>query len=187
MALETKKRKEKPLGPIKKGIRWQLEVMCVLKWKRKENMNESHVVSVTLCIWSRDVLKLFSVAFSSKRLMPKIMKWFKYRRKDTYSTSFNHCFSKLSSGWFPPPGPKGFSYLDCLPFFCSVSKILKIIIIYYLLIWLCWVLVAAWEIFSSEMWDLVPWPGIEPRPPALGAQSLSHWTTREVPVFIFRH
>ena len=31
------------------------------------------------------------------------------------------------------------------------------------------------------MWDLVPWPGIEPGSPALGAQSLSHWTTREVP------
>ena len=32
------------------------------------------------------------------------------------------------------------------------------------------------------MWDLVPWPGIEPRPPALGAQSLSHWPIREVPL-----
>ena len=31
------------------------------------------------------------------------------------------------------------------------------------------------------MWDLVPWPGIEPQPPVLGAWSLSHWTTREVP------
>ena len=31
------------------------------------------------------------------------------------------------------------------------------------------------------MWDLVPWPGIEPRPPALGAWSLSHCTAREVP------
>ena len=30
------------------------------------------------------------------------------------------------------------------------------------------------------MWDLVPRPGIEPGPHALGAQSLSHWTTREV-------
>ena len=29
--------------------------------------------------------------------------------------------------------------------------------------------------------DLVPPPGIEHRPPALGAQSLSHWTTKEVP------
>ena len=31
------------------------------------------------------------------------------------------------------------------------------------------------------MWDLVPQPGIKSRPPALGLQSLSHWTTREVP------
>ena len=27
---------------------------------------------------------------------------------------------------------------------------------------------------------LVPQSGIEPMPPALGAQSLNHWTTREV-------
>ena len=31
---------------------------------------------------------------------------------------------------------------------------------------------------------LVPWPGIEPRPPALGAWSLSRWT-REVPPLAF--
>ena len=31
------------------------------------------------------------------------------------------------------------------------------------------------------LWDLVPWPGFEPGPPALGAQSLSRKTTREVP------
>ena len=30
---------------------------------------------------------------------------------------------------------------------------------------------------SCSMWDLVPLLGIEP---ALGAQSLSHWTTREI-------
>ena len=34
---------------------------------------------------------------------------------------------------------------------------------------------------SCSMWDLVPWSGIKPRPPALGVQSLSPWTTREVP------
>ena len=38
---------------------------------------------------------------------------------------------------------------------------------------------------SFQLWrvvrDLVPSPGIEPGPPALGAQSLSHWTAREVP------
>ena len=32
--------------------------------------------------------------------------------------------------------------------------------------------------------DIVPWPGIKPGPPALGAQSLNHWTTREVPVLL---
>ena len=35
------------------------------------------------------------------------------------------------------------------------------------------------------MWVLVPWPGIEPRPLALGTQNLSHWTTREVPIALF--
>ena len=43
------------------------------------------------------------------------------------------------------------------------------------------ILVVAHRVFSCSMWDLVLWPGIEPRPPALGALSLSHWTTREVP------
>ena len=32
---------------------------------------------------------------------------------------------------------------------------------------------------------LVPWPGIEPRPPALKAQNLNNWTTREALFFIF--
>ena len=36
-----------------------------------------------------------------------------------------------------------------------------------------------------SMWDLVPRPGIKPGSPALGMQSLSHRTTREVPVFNF--
>ena len=57
----------------------------------------------------------------------------------------------------------------------------------YLFIWLHQVLAAAWGIFSWGMqtlscglWDLVPWPGIEPGTPALAAQCLSYWTTREV-------
>ena len=33
---------------------------------------------------------------------------------------------------------------------------------------------------SCQVWDLAPWPEIEPRLPALAAQSLSHWTTKEV-------
>ena len=35
------------------------------------------------------------------------------------------------------------------------------------------------EIFWG-MWNLVPWLGFEPMPLALGAQSLSHWATKEV-------
>ena len=34
---------------------------------------------------------------------------------------------------------------------------------------------------SCGMWDLVPWPGIKPRPSASKGQSLSPWNTREVP------
>ena len=58
-----------------------------------------------------------------------------------------------------------------------------------------WVFVAACRILSCGMWTLnwdmrhlVRWPEIEPRHPVLGAWSLSHWTTREVPqkqTFIF--
>lgn len=39
---------------------------------------------------------------------------------------------------------------------------------------------------SCSLGDLVPWPGIEqPRIPALGAWSCTHWTTREVLVYKF--
>ena len=72
----------------------------------------------------------------------------------------------------------------------------------YLFIWLCQVVVAALEIFSlqssiwdlsvasmqtlsCDMWDLVSWPGIEPRPHAMTLWSLSHWTTRRAPYYWF--
>jgi len=41
------------------------------------------------------------------------------------------------------------------------------------------------DLFSCGMWDLVPQPGIKLDPAALGAQSLSHWTTREAPYIFF--
>ena len=42
------------------------------------------------------------------------------------------------------------------------------------------------QTLSWDVWELVPWPGIKSRPPALGTQSLSHWTTREsLNFFIF--
>ena len=34
------------------------------------------------------------------------------------------------------------------------------------------------------MWDLVPWPGLEAGPPALGVQDLSPWTIRERAVYL---
>ena len=57
---------------------------------------------------------------------------------------------------------------------------------------LCQVLVTAHEIFgcgmsavSCGLWNLVPCPGIEHRPPAFEVQSPSHWTTREAPQSVF--
>ena len=41
---------------------------------------------------------------------------------------------------------------------------------FFFFFWMCY---AAFRI-------LVPWPGIKPLPPALRAQSLNHWTAREV-------
>lgn len=40
------------------------------------------------------------------------------------------------------------------------------------------------HVACEGMWDLVSWLGIEPKPPALGAQSLNSWTAREVPLFL---
>ena len=82
-------------------------------------------------------------------------------------------------------------------FFLLISEWLSICffnIYFYLFISLTGVLVAAHGIFSflcsmrtlsCSMWDLIPQPGIKPRPPALAAWSLSHWTTGEVPANIF--
>ena len=41
------------------------------------------------------------------------------------------------------------------------------------------------ETLGCSMWGPGPWLGMVPGPPALWAQSLSHWTTREVPAHLF--
>ena len=103
----------------------------------------------------------------------------------------------LTAGW-----------LACVVLWCSLisqSALFAFFFFnYYLFIWLHWVLVAAggllscgmwapqlWQAASSVlacellvaacMWDLVPWPGIKPGLPALGARSLISCATREVP------
>ena len=75
--------------------------------------------------------------------------------------------------------PKNFyNYLQFIWDF--LLQILVIIIItIYLSIWLYQALVVTCRIFSRGMWDLAPWPGIEPEPPALGEWSFNHWTTGE--------
>ena len=52
-------------------------------------------------------------------------------------------------------------------------------------------LVAAWGLLSCGMWTLScgmhvgsSSPGVEPGAPALGAWSLTYWTTREVPILV---
>ena len=42
----------------------------------------------------------------------------------------------------------------------------------------CMIFTYGMKTLSCGMWDLVPWPKIEPRPPALGIWSLSHWTRK---------
>ena len=58
----------------------------------------------------------------------------------------------------------------------SYTQFFKIIYLFiYLFIWLSLIFIVVYGIFSCSMWDLVPWPRIEP---VLGMKSLSHWTSR---------
>ena len=104
------------------------------------------------------------------------------------------CVSCTAGGFFttkPLGKPRGKDVLIQNPprlWFCSIFFFL---VFQYLFIYLFTYLAVpglsvARGIFSGGMWNLVPWPGIEPRPPALGAWSLSLCTTREVPYFCFQ-
>ena len=71
-----------------------------------------------------------------------------------------------------------------LLFFLNFIYLFIYLFIYYSFR-LCRVLVAAFGILVAAcMRDLVPRPGIEPGLPTMGAQRLTHWTTREVPVLV---
>ena len=60
-----------------------------------------------------------------------------------------------------------FSLFICLSLcIVSISNV-------YLFTWLLWHVESSILIVTCGRWNLVPWPGIEPRPPVLGAQSLS--------------
>ena len=66
---------------------------------------------------------------------------------------------------------------------CPVHSLTCFLLVCFLNIYLCGCSGSLlWHAgsFSCGMWDLFPWSGIKPMPPALAAWSLSHWTTREV-------
>lgn len=59
-------------------------------------------------------------------------------------------------------------------FFWLCSSVCK-----HLFLCLYWGLAVHLGSLSCGTWNLVPLPGIEHRPPGVGAQNLSRWTTRE--------
>ena len=79
-------------------------------------------------------------------------------------------FYRTNSIVFPWPLYLTHHINGLLIIFCKHHVCLK-----YLFIWLQWVLVMAHGMFSCGMWDRT-------RSPAMGAQSLSHWTTTKVSV-----
>ena len=90
--------------------------------------------------------------------------------------TLSHLFSRIAKHWYSKQWISSRIYLQVKQHvnqFCNLlfffNLFLKNIFI-YLFIWQCQVLAMA--------------RGIEPRPYALGAWSLSHWTTREVPVIL---
>ena len=83
-----------------------------------------------------------------------------------------------------PFSPKLPSHPACHKTLCRVAcAIQKVLVGYPVYSFLKKIIYLTVPGLYCSMWDLVPQPGIESRPPALGAQSLSHWTTREFPPF----
>ena len=52
-------------------------------------------------------------------------------------------------------------------------------------VWFVFFFVLVFLVTPSDIGILVPQPGIKPVPPALEAQGLNHWPTREVPANVF--
>ena len=65
-------------------------------------------------------------------------------------------------------------HIDMGPVFVSLGSS------WFILLFSFFFFLAAQDL-SCGQWDLVPWPGIKPRPPELGAQSLNRWIMRKVP------
>ena len=66
------------------------------------------------------------------------------------------------------------------------STVMIITVSISLFIWLYWVLAAACGIFSCGVWNLVPWQGAAPRPPAWECGVLTAGQPREIPLNAFK-
>ena len=85
-----------------------------------------------------------------------------------------------------------------MPYPSVIAMTLIFYIYFYLYIYLAALGLSCgmWDLFfffclgmrtlSCIMCDLIPRPGIESRPPALGVRSLSHWAIREFPATSFK-
>ena len=96
-------------------------------------------------------------------------------------------FSFLRKRLSPPPPISPFPVPSRNLWFIYLLFTLQVLVATHGVLALCWgtvtLLIVACKLLIFGMWSLVPWPGIEPGPPALGAQSLNlnHWAAREVP------
>ena len=78
------------------------------------------------------------------------------------------------------------AFVSCIAHHRLKSSCLSTCSFIYLFIYLVVLgLSCGMQTLSCNMGDLVPWPGIELGPPALGACSLNHCGTREVPAYLF--
>ena len=87
---------------------------------------------------------------------------------------------------FHTRGHTSFSFPGNILFFQSSSNVSKLRSFTYSIRVLTEARSLKPEMSGSWVWmrGTVPWPGIEPGPPVLGARSVNHCTTREVPVFL---
>ena len=141
------------------------------------------------CSFTPDISELCTTGrgFSSKSFPWHLHRnwvwwWLAYFQVRMHHTLLLKLKSQVKKQLLTLPWLRHFSW-GCNDLFCHCLFFFFFKPFYFVLfIWLSWVLVEAWGIFSCSMWDLVPCPGIKPRPPALWAQSHNHGATREVPL-----
>ena len=105
------------------------------------------------------------------------------RKSRTWNYWVKLVLGDFTECWWEGVLVTNFIAFDSLCFGLGLIYILSINIFFLLFQSLCTLLFNFYFFFfffwPHHMWDLVPWPGMEPKPPPL--LSLNHWTNREVP------